>query len=764
MESVVVEKEPFSLDCSPNGTSVTVCGNNLLNVYDFSTGSFKLQLSSAYDQKRRITYQDVSWSKVDESLIALGTSTTHVHIKSFGSGRLSPLKNYDSIVERSVSSLSFHPFNRNLLLVSARDEIVLLDLRTPDPCNKLKYRNSVQKVSWNPHKENVFAACLENCIEVIDLSVLSNFTTPVKAEKFFGHDGPVFCCDWHPNKPDTLASGGRDCYIKVWNTTESRNSQHSIKFFLPVDCIKWRPSLDDYIVSAASTFDQNILCWNIKRPFLPSHSFGGHSRKVSKFCFYDKNKDAFLSIGGDKTLRHHDFNNALIPETCTVPNNVKFTSFDNLCEVEICTNKDQNSTSIIKDVKIASEQQIANPFEYCLKNYSLNPFEPVISCELNCQVASACSMQSIAETWKLLAKLFPKSQRSISKSRNASANRSEKNVQAQKLRPVDTKQAASIKPPEFHNFSETSTEAGEIEFSATTKANKEPSPRTNVILRRVVQEPYNTQHMLEEKNDLLVSHGEDSHTEIEDEDNENDSTSRIKFAYVVSSLPITVRADNQRLVTQSNSLQPNASQSLGQKFTIKFLFSLLKDLIERLGQLQFAVSALIILQNELKFPDCSSSNVYSDGEMLLSFKDWLLSYHNLLSAQGLYVEACNITVKFPMSSLREKAGKFDRLYLRKHCDEKCKHGCDVCIDRIIDRHSNMQMKLRSTCCKASFINRRCSKCLKCSKCTYCKQPVKSLFAWCQGCGHGGHLHHMQKYFRDHITCLVPSCGHKCEFS
>ena len=756
MLSVLIDKEPFSLDCAPNGAAVAVCGNNLLNVYDFSDGIFKLQVSSAYDQKRRITYQDVSWNQIDSSLIAVGTSTTHVIVKSFSPSRLNTLHSYENRVERSVSSLSFHPHDRNLLLVSARDEVVLLDLRQSETRMKVKYKNSVQKVSWNPHRDNQFAACLENCIEVIDLTAQSSFASSSKSDKFFGHDGPVFCCDWHPNKRDTLASGGRDCYIKVWNVTESRQSQQSIKFFLPVDCIKWRPSSNEHIVSAASTFDQNILCWNINRPFLPSHSFGGHSRKVSKFCFYDKSIDSFLSVGGDKTLRHHSFDNALVPETCTVPYNVKFSSIADLCEVEAHTDGPLSGESIITDLTRSDDR---DPFLTCLKQYKLNHNEPVASCEMNAKVASACSLTHVAETWKLLSKIFPKSQRSISKSRNASAN-TEKNVAAQKMRPVESKQAAFIKPPEWHNFSETSTEASDFDWGNMKRQNE--SSRPVGVSGLVPHNPYNTQHDLKEKTAVLaISHDEDSQTEIEEDDT---LQSNVRFAFIVKAAPITVRADNQLSAVQSNSLLPFATPFSGQKPSLKFLFSLLKDLIERLGQIQFAVSALIILQNEFKFPDCSGSDVCGDGEILLSFKDWILSYHNLLSSMGLYVEACDISTRFPISNFREKVGKFERHYLKKHCDEKCKYGCDVCLDRIIDRHSNMQMKLRSTCCKSSFINRRCSKCLKCAKCAYCKQPVKSLFVWCQGCGHGGHLHHMEQYFRENVTCLIPSCGHKCEFS
>jgi hypothetical protein len=39
--------------------------------------------------------------------------------------------------------------------------------------------------------------------------------------------------------------------------------------------------------------------------------------------------------------------------------------------------------------------------------------------------------------------------------------------------------------------------------------------------------------------------------------------------------------------------------------------------------------------------------------------------------------------------------------------------------------------------------------------------VKGLFAWCQGCGHGGHLAHMRDWFAKHSTCPA-GCGHACQ--
>ena len=57
-------------------------------------------------------------------------------------------------------------------------------------------------------------------------------------------------------------------------------------------------------------------------------------------------------------------------------------------------------------------------------------------------------------------------------------------------------------------------------------------------------------------------------------------------------------------------------------------------------------------------------------------------------------------------------------------------------------------------------------CLKCkssasSKCVVCNQVVRGLFAWCQGCSHGGHISHLKHWFSNNSKC--PRCGHICEY-
>mmetsp|Transcript_11851 Transcript_11851/g.39005 ORF Transcript_11851/g.39005 Transcript_11851/m.39005 type:complete len:320 (+) Transcript_11851:152-1111(+) len=45
-------------------------------------------------------------------------------------------------------------------------------------------------------------------------------------------------------------------------------------------------------------------------------------------------------------------------------------------------------------------------------------------------------------------------------------------------------------------------------------------------------------------------------------------------------------------------------------------------------------------------------------------------------------------------------------------------------------------------------------------CAVCELPVRGLHAWCQGCGHGGHVHHLRSWFEKNVECPA-GCGHRC---
>ena len=60
-------------------------------------------------------------------------------------------------------------------------------------------------------------------------------------------------------------------------------------------------------------------------------------------------------------------------------------------------------------------------------------------------------------------------------------------------------------------------------------------------------------------------------------------------------------------------------------------------------------------------------------------------------------------------------------------------------------------------------NPRCRACkhIVC-RCSICQEPVRGLYTWCQGCGHGGDRAHMMEWFETLGQTLCPTgCGHFC---
>jgi hypothetical protein len=51
-----------------------------------------------------------------------------------------------------------------------------------------------------------------------------------------------------------------------------------------------------------------------------------------------------------------------------------------------------------------------------------------------------------------------------------------------------------------------------------------------------------------------------------------------------------------------------------------------------------------------------------------------------------------------------------------------------------------------------------------SACAVCRLPVRGLYVWCQGCGHGGHLQHMQDWFAAYGSLCPTGCQHVCNLS
>jgi hypothetical protein len=146
-----------------------------------------------------------------------------------------------------------------------------------------------------------------------------------------------------------------------------------------------------------------------------------------------------------------------------------------------------------------------------------------------------------------------------------------------------------------------------------------------------------------------------------------------------------------------------------------------------LGDVQTAACVLIVLGDQRK---CLTDLDESTQE------HWLLGYIDLLSRFQLWNIATQI-IKLSwipaVEQMNQQSTRFNT-----NCS-----NCSKALQRIgwlCDRCHSSQYAL----------------------CSVCHQVVKGLYAWCQGCSHGGHLLHMRQWFAVNKTCPA-GCRHLCEY-
>jgi WD repeat-containing protein 24 len=87
----------------------------------------------------------------------------------------------------------------------------------------------------------------------------------------------VLALDWHSGKPNVLASGGRDRYVKIWDLGDVSKPRQTIQTIASVGRVAWRPSNADHIATSASLTDNRIHVWDVQHPWIPIASMKGHT-------------------------------------------------------------------------------------------------------------------------------------------------------------------------------------------------------------------------------------------------------------------------------------------------------------------------------------------------------------------------------------------------------------------------------------------------------------------------------------------------------
>jgi len=147
--------------------------------------------------------------------------------------------------------------------------------------------NPIRDVKWSPHRDEVFALVAGEWLCLYDIRV----NKPLSKESV--HAGDATSLDWHPTRPNVLATaGGRDRSVKVWDCASQlcdggEESQANIK--LNSASYRSDKSGDESLSSSAASegFLESGSASPVKR------SMSGHSMQVLR---HSKNKKIPLRV------------------------------------------------------------------------------------------------------------------------------------------------------------------------------------------------------------------------------------------------------------------------------------------------------------------------------------------------------------------------------------------------------------------------------------------------------------------------------------
>ncbi|XP_055857530.1 GATOR complex protein WDR24 isoform X1 [Episyrphus balteatus] len=742
-------------------TQIAVAGRSLLKVFSIDSDGFTEVCNMRGGKNQNLSYSsnDVAWSILDSNILATAATNGVVSVWDLSKfGRQKQLLVYNEH-ERTAHTVTFHSSEPYLLISGSQDgTIKCFDTRYEKSVfTYFSNSESVRDVKFSPHATNIFSAVSENgTVQLWDLR---------KSDKcilqFTAHSGPIYTCDWHPTK-NWLATGSRDKQIKVWNMDGKASLEHTIHTIAVVGRVKWRPERTHHIASCALVVDYSIHIWDIRRPYIPFASFNDHTNVTTGIAWKGNDSHILLSTSKDSTIYKHAFKDAARPALKANPQGASLNHKDDILHaIKVKVNVTQptpslKSTSLLSKQKASlgvehfhMAQSVMHKFllkpsytgyigdqkhgqlkEYecfigCAKEFILTGRKFIDICDHNAHVSKKFGKHSATTFWKFVKMLYGTSEFSNQKIEQRNSFTTQKNVTAnrriaQTTRPleIDWNNRAKDTPIDDDEEEEEDSAKDGLDDGGQNPQFNSVILSENQILNDITFENFD---ML--RNGFLYM-------------GPPDFTKALSLPETALHHDVQAARPQQDMKSEKRDTSPPPDKpSLLKCSTVhiipmwephQFIADSLK-LQSDVGDVQTALCVVIAMGDARKFLPIE--------ETLL--EEWFHSYIELLHRYQLWNEACQIINLSWIRSVRELNQKSTSVHT----------NCGDC-----GRPLN------------GAVGWYCAKCksMQSSKCCVCGLVVRGLYAWCQGCSHGGHLEHLKEYFSSKSVC--PKCGHLCEYN
>ncbi|XP_077305683.1 GATOR2 complex protein WDR24 [Lithobates pipiens] len=750
-----------------DAAQVVVAGRNIFKIYSMEEDHFAEKLNLRVGRKPSLNFScaDVVWHQMDENLLA--TAATNGVVVTWNLGKPSRNKQDQLFTEhkRTVNKVCFHPTEVYMLLSGSQDGYMkCFDLRKKDSVSTFSGQSeSVRDVQFSIRDYFTFAATFENGnVQLWDIR------RPDRFERMFtAHNGPVFCCDWHPEDRGWLATGGRDKMVKVWDMNTNRAKEiYCVQTIASVARVKWRPERKYHIGTCSMMVDHNIYVWDVRRPFIPFATFEEHKDVTTGIVWRHCHDPYFLLSGSkDSTLYQHIFRDAKRPIDRANPEGLCYGLFGDLA---FAAKESLISSSSSSNDSNRKPYDRRHPIFFLRKPDPMEQFENISSglsvfeagggdmgwfvataeryalagrplselCDHNAKVARELNRWQVAQTWTMLRIIYCSQgtvpptnlNHSLSKSGNAlpllnsfsikempSGMGSEARLEHSK---GDSRaDSVLIDSAAINNDENEETEGSDVpadyllgdvegdEDELYMVDHEHPHPEEQEYV--LPQEAFPLRHEITD-NPSALDHLQDKADSPHVSGNE---------AETVSLTPV----ESFSLISISHALYENRLPS-------DFFSPTVRDMLcfyAQQGDVQMAASVLIVLGDRIRKEIDEQTQEH-----------WFTSYIDLLQRFKLW-NASNQVIKLSTCSAIN------------------------CLNQ-----ASTTLHINCSNCKRPMSNKGwiCDRCRQCaSMCAVCHHVVKGLFVWCQGCGHGGHLQHIMNWMQTNSHCPA-GCGHPCEYS
>ncbi|XP_066583390.1 GATOR2 complex protein WDR24 isoform X2 [Prorops nasuta] len=658
----------------------------------------------------------------------------------------------------------------SMLLISGSQDGTMkcFDLRVKEAV-KTFYSNteSVRDVQFCPHQPHTFVAVSENGhVQQWDLRKPDRYF-----QHFTAHSGPIFACDWHP-ETTWLATASRDKTIKVWDLQAKPSCDYTIHTIASVGRIKWRPQRKYHIASCALVVDCSINVWDIRRPYIPFASFNEH-KDVPTGVAWRGNPQSFLSTSRDCTLYHHVFKDATRPASKANPQGIALNPKGDVafaCKINI------NAPTTMKQLTNIIRKSSATNDAFCMASsvmhrFAINvPHEPksfkicakgyLLSgrlndiCDHNSVIATNAGRSDISLVWSIIKTLYANPIGTILKPPSSLISK-EDITNTLNLAQITIGSGIDQSNPSYENdikpLQGEATTTGATSGGDDETETDETQENQNFIgpILPSYRRPF-IANKGQPKGDFFFGEGELESISMEYTNSSgyihnalnNDDWALPKEAFplrheIKDRSPPPEQFPNHSPDVNDDTVSVMLEDQPPQLIVMTIPKPLFWDpthLIEEalkhhanLRDVQTAASVLIALGEKRK-----NLNI----EIALQ-EHWLLEYIDMLGKYKLWDVAAQIIQLAWIPSVSQLNQQSTTI-----------HACCLACTKPLQR--------------SAWLCDRCHT-SKHALCSICHQVVRGVYAWCQGCTHGGHVVHINDWFLCNRQCPT-GCGHLCEYS